>query len=145
LPSPACPCSCSTAQKLRCGIGFLPTFRGGAEVGFFHSVFLIPTTILGIVHGICNPMFLAQVAMFLGASFLGNLAHRLGMRSLVTFLAFVRSFCVGLYVGFFLDTCRLNSVERHKKQTHVNGCHTFLVKGELFLPRVWGHSKNMTC
>ncbi len=37
---------------LCCGIEFLSTILGGMQVRFFQSVFLIPTTILGIVHGI---------------------------------------------------------------------------------------------
>jgi hypothetical protein len=74
--------------------------------------------------------------MFLSASFLGNPAHGIGARSLVTFVAFVKSFHVGLCIGSFLGTYALNSLERQEKQTHVHGCHTFLVKVELILPRM---------
>ncbi len=42
------------------------------EVGFLVSVLLVPTLILCVVRGTCAPMFLSQVAMRLGASFLGN-------------------------------------------------------------------------
>ncbi len=115
------------------------------EVGFSHSIFLVPTTILGIVHGICTPMFLAEVAMFLGACFLGNLAHRVGARPLVTLVALVRSFLVGLCIGSFLSTYVLNSLKRQEKQMHVHRCHTFLMKVELILSHMWAHPMNVTC
>jgi hypothetical protein len=70
-------------KRLLCGIGFLSIFFGGAEVGFFCSVFLVPTTILIIVLGICASILLSHFAVLLGESFLGNLACRLGTRPLV--------------------------------------------------------------
>ncbi len=91
-------------QRVLCGIGFLSAFLGGAEIRFFSSVFLVPTTILGIVHGICAPMLLVEVTMLLDMSFLGNLASMLGTRPLVSLLALVRSLLVGLCFGFFLGT-----------------------------------------
>ncbi len=97
-------------ERLLCRIGFLGAFLGSAEVGFFTSVFLIPMTKLGIVCGICAPILLVEVAMLLGASFLGNHAHRPGTRPLVAFLALVRSLLVGLCISF-LGTYTLNSLE----------------------------------
>ncbi len=117
----------------------------GLEVGFFHSIFLKSTTILGIVSGKCAPIFLAQVAMLLGASFLGSPAHRIGARSLVTPFPLVRKFLNGLCIGSSLGTCTLNSLKRQEKQMHLHGFHTFLVKVKLVLPCVWAHPKNMTC
>jgi hypothetical protein len=54
------------------GIGFLIVFLSGVELEFLLSVFLIPTTIPGILHGVCTPMLFAQVAMLLKMDFLGN-------------------------------------------------------------------------
>jgi hypothetical protein len=139
---------CHLLAQLRegvlCGIGFLSTFLGSMEIGYFCSVFLVPTTIIGVVHGMRTPMLLAEVAMLLDASFLGNLARILGTRPLVSFLALVRMLLVGLCIGSFLGTYALNSLERHEKQTFVHGSHSFLVKVELILPQVWAHLKNMT-
>jgi hypothetical protein len=132
-------------ERLLCGIGFLSSFNGGKEIRFFRSIFLVFTTILAIVHGICAPMLLAEVAMHLGASFLGNLAHRLSTRLLVSILALVRSYLVGLCIGSFLGIIGLNSLERQEKQMHVHDCHVFLVKVELILPHMRAHPKNVTC
>ncbi len=79
------------------------------ELGFIRSIFLIPTTILGVVCAICTPMLLAEVAMLLGASFLRNLAHRLSTRPLVSLLTLVRSLLVGLRIESFFGTYALNS------------------------------------
>jgi hypothetical protein len=68
------------------GLGFL------VPLGFLVSVLLVPMTILCVVHGMCTPMFLAQVAMLLRTSFLGNFVSRLRTGSLVSFLVFRRSF-----------------------------------------------------
>ncbi len=54
------------SERLLRGIGFLSTFLGGAEIGFFRSVFLKTMTIAGIVCRVRAPMLLAKVAMFLG-------------------------------------------------------------------------------
>jgi hypothetical protein len=42
-----------------------------------------------VVHGICAPMLLAQVAMLLKADFLGNPGCRIGTRVFFSFLALV--------------------------------------------------------
>jgi hypothetical protein len=55
-------------------------------------------------------MFLAQGAMLLGISFLGNLVSRLRTGSLAPFLIFRRSLLGGLCIGFFLGTYVLNSL-----------------------------------
>jgi hypothetical protein len=51
------------------GIVFLTAFLGSTELGFLLFIFLIPTTILGIVHGVCNPMPLVQVSMLFEMDF----------------------------------------------------------------------------
>ena len=71
-------------KRLLHGIGSLGAFVGCPVVGFLLYVFLIPAPILGNVHGMCDTMLLAEVAVFLGAGFLGNKASRLGTRSLVS-------------------------------------------------------------
>jgi hypothetical protein len=119
-------------KRLLCRIGFLSAFLGGTEIGSYHSVFLIPTTILCDVCSIPTPMLLAEVTMLLGASFLGYFGCRLGTSSLVPFLAPVESFLGGLCIGSYLGTYALSSLKRHEKQMYVHGHHTFLVKVELF-------------
>ena len=69
------------------GIRFLSAFLGGAEIGFFSLVLLVPTAMLVFVCGMHAPMLLAEVAMLLCACFLGNLARILGTRPLASFLA----------------------------------------------------------
>jgi hypothetical protein len=129
-----------------CRIGFLSAPLGGAEIGFFRSVFLILMTIFRVVRSMRIPMFLAEVAMLLGANFLQDAGRRLSTRLLVSFLALVGSFLVGLCIGLFLCTYALNSLKRHKKQKDVyDGSHTFPMKFELVLPRKWAYLKNMTC
>jgi hypothetical protein len=115
------------------GLDFFTPFLDGAEVRFLCSIFCLPTTILGIVHGICTPMFLAQVAMLLDASFLGNLARKLGTRLLVSFLALEEILLIGLCGGSFLGTYVLNSLKKQEKQTHVHRSHNFLKKVDLIL------------
>jgi hypothetical protein len=131
-------------KRLSCGIGFLSTFLVGAEIGFLHPVFPILTTVSPIVCSMRAPMLLADVAMLLGASFLGDSGSdsSITTRLLVSFLALVGSFPAGLCVGLLLCTYTLYSLKRHKKQTHVYGSHTFLVKVELVLPRKW-HIRRM--
>jgi hypothetical protein len=73
-------------------------------------------------------MFLAEVAMLLSASFLGDSGHRLCTMSLVSFLALVGSFLARLCIGIFLRTYALYSLEKHKKQMHVHGSHIILMK-----------------
>ncbi len=121
LPSWACLFSCSTLQKNASWDQVFYAFLDGTEVGFFRAVFLVPMTTLGVVHGMCTPMLLAQVAMLLGTSFLGNPACRIGARSFVTLLALVQSFLVRLRIGSFLGTYTLNFLKRQEKQTYVHG------------------------
>jgi hypothetical protein len=89
-------------------------------------------------------MLLAEVAMLLGASFLGDSGRRLSTRSLDFFLALVGSFLVGLCVELFLCTYALYSLETHKKQMHVHESNSFLVKVEVVLSHKWAHPKNVT-
>jgi hypothetical protein len=86
------------------GTGFLGTFLVCTEVGFLHSVFCIPTTILGIVGVVHTSMLLAQVAMFLLMSLLGDSDGSFSTRSLVSLVALVRGFLVGLCIGSVLGT-----------------------------------------
>jgi hypothetical protein len=72
------------------GITFLSAFLSGAEIGFLLSLLFKPMTITSVVHAICAPMLLAQVAMLLEADLLGNPDHRLGTRVFLFFLAPVR-------------------------------------------------------
>jgi hypothetical protein len=71
---------------------------------------------------------LAEVAMLLGASFLGNLSRILGTRPLIFFLALVRRLLVGLCIGSFLVTYTLNSLDRQEKQIHAHGVIPFLCR-----------------
>jgi hypothetical protein len=80
-------------------------------------------------------MLLAEIAMLLGASFLRDSDRRLSNRLLVSLLALVGRFFAVLCIGLFLLTYTLYSLERHKKQIHVHGSHTFLMKVEVVLPR----------
>ena len=84
------------------GIDFLTAFLSGTKIGFLLSVFLIPTTIPGIVHGVHAPMPLAQVAKLLEMGFLGNPGHRLGTRRLLHFLPLVRSFLRRFQLGLLV-------------------------------------------
>ncbi len=75
----------------------MSAFLGGAEIGFLLSVLLEPTTIISIVHGICTPMLLAQVAVLLKMDFLGNPGRRICTRAFLPFLALV-----GRLLGFLI-------------------------------------------
>jgi hypothetical protein len=46
-------------EQLLRKIGFLTCLLDGAEVGFYRSVFFVPTAILGSVGSMRAPMFLA--------------------------------------------------------------------------------------
>jgi hypothetical protein len=52
------------------GMGFLSAFLSGAEIGFFHSVFLKTTAIMRIVHRARTPMLIARSRCFLVRAFL---------------------------------------------------------------------------
>jgi hypothetical protein len=121
-------------KKLPCRIGFLSAFLGSTEISFLRFVFLILMTVSCIVHSMRNPMLLAEVAMLLGASFLGDSDRSISARLLVSFCAFVGSFLAGLCAELFLRIYALYSLKRHKKQKYVHRSHTFLVKVELVLP-----------
>jgi hypothetical protein len=101
--------------------------------------------ISGIVHCAWALMILAKIAMFHVASFLRNSGRSISTTLLATFLLAVQSFLVWRSIGSVLVTYTLNSFERQEKQTHVHGSHTFLVKVELILSRVWAHWENVTC
>ena len=133
-------------ERLLRGIGILSAFLSGAEIGFFRSVFLETTAIASIVRRVRAPMFLAQVAMFLG-TYLFRDSGILSTRSLRTLLLAVRSFLVARRVGLagsFLPTYAFDGLERLKEQTDVGRRTTFLVKVVLVLPCVRTHSENVT-
>ena len=98
-------------ERLRSGLGFFLPFLAAQKLDLFHSAFLKPTTISGIVHRACAPMLLAKIAMFLGASFLRNSGHSASTRLLCTLSLAVQSFLVRRIIGSFLATCALNSLE----------------------------------
>jgi hypothetical protein len=148
-------------EGLLYGIGFLSAFLSGTEIGFFCSVFLETTAIVSIVHGVRAPMLLAEVAVFLGTSFLWDSGTVVSTRlqrtlfiavqrflvarsdgligSFLAALLAARSFLdarsVGL-TGYFLATYVLDCIKRQKERTHVHRSPTFLVKVELILPCV---------
>jgi hypothetical protein len=133
-------------ERVLRGIGFLSAFLGGAEIGFFRSVFLKTTAIASIVRRVCAPMLLAQVAMILG-TYLFRDSGTVSTRLLRTLLLDVRRFLVARRVGLvesFPATYALNSLERQKERTHIHGSTTFLVKVVLILPRLGRHSGNVT-
>ncbi len=135
-------------KRLLRGIGFLSAFLSGAEIRFFHSVHLETTSIASIVGCVHALMLLAQVAMFLGTSFLRDSGTVVSTRLLHTLLLAVRRFLVARRIGLFLSflsTYPLDSLERLKERTYIHGNTTFLVKVELILPHVGTHLKNVTC
>jgi hypothetical protein len=124
-------------------VGFLSTFLGSAEICFLLSVLVILTAISCIVHIVHAPMLLAEVAMLLSASVLGNSGCRFSTRLLLAILALGGSF-LGLCTGLLLGIYMLNSFKRRKKQMHVQQHHAFLVQIALVLPLKWTHSKHVT-
>ncbi len=129
-------------KRLFCRIGFLSAFLGIAEMGFLCPIIL--TTVSCVVRSMRTPMFLAEVPMLLGAYFIGDSDSTISTRLLVSFFALVGSFLARLCTGLFLHTYVLYSLKRHKKQMHVHGSHTFLMKVELVLSRKWAHLENVT-
>jgi hypothetical protein len=120
-------------------IGFLSAFLSGAEIGFFHSVFLETTAIASIVRRARAPMLLATVTAFLGTSFPRDIGAVVSTRLLRTLFIAVQRFLVARNdgpFGSFLATYALDCLERQKERTHVHRSPTFLVKVELILPRV---------
>ena len=96
------------------------TFISGTETGCFHSGFLKPMAISRIVHRVRAPMLLAKVAVFLGTSFLWDSGCSFSTRLLCTLFLAVQSFLIARSVGFlgsFLTTYALNSLERQKERT----------------------------
>jgi hypothetical protein len=90
------------------GICFLTAFLSVAEIGFLLSVFLKPTTITSVVHGIHAPMPLVQVAMLLETDLLGNPDLRLGTKMLLPFLALMRSFPGRFQLGLLMGADALD-------------------------------------
>ncbi len=87
-------------------------------------------------------MLFAKVAVFLGTYLLWDSGTMVSTRRLCTLFIAVQSFLIAKRVGFigpFLATYALDSLERQKERTHVHKSPTFLVKVVLILPRVGTH------
>ncbi len=125
------------------GIHFLTAFLSGAELGFFLSVLLIPTTFPGIVRGVRTPILLAQVAMLLKTNFLGNPGCRLGTRMLLPFLALVKSFFGRFQLGLLVGTDTFDCFQQCEEQMQVHWCHTLLVNIVLILPLDRAYAQHM--
>jgi hypothetical protein len=125
-------------------ITFLTDFLSGAEIRFFLSVLLKPTTITSVVHGIHTPMLLAQVAILLEANFLGPLDRSLGTRAFLPFLTLVSRllgrFQFSLLVGADVFDC----FQRSEKQAHVHRRHALLIHIVLVLPLERAHTQHMS-
>jgi hypothetical protein len=125
-------------------LGFFPPFLAAWKLAFSNLSFsyLQQCLLLCIVY---MPHSSCRGCNAMLCKFFGESGRRLSTRSLVSFLALVRSFLVGLCIGLFLCAYTLNSLKSHKKQTHVHGSHAFLVRVEVVLPCKWAHLKNVTC
>jgi hypothetical protein len=132
-------------KRLFCWIGFLTCLLGRVEIGFHHSIFLIPMSVLGSVSGMHTPMSLAKFAGLLETEFLGNLLCCSSTGPLVSGLALLRSFLAGLQMGFLWGTHALDSLERSLKRMHVHGSRPLFLQVVLILPLVWTHPENVTC
>ena len=82
-------------KRLFCWIGFLTCLLGGTEIGFCHSIILVPATVLGSMRSMRAPMFLAEFAGLLETDFLGNLLCGSSTGPLGSCLVLVRSFLAG--------------------------------------------------
>ena len=84
-------------------------------------------------------MLPAKVTVILGMSFLWVSGCSFSTRLLCTLFIAVQSFLVARsfsFLGSFLATYALDSLERQKEQKHVYRSITFLVKVVLILPQV---------
>ncbi len=128
------------------GLVFFPPFLAAQK-----SAFSVPSLskrcqsrVLCVVYvPLC---FLHRSQCFLVRTFFWD-SGTLSTRSLRTLLLAVRGFLVARRVGFvgsFLPTYALDSLERLKERTHIGRSTTFLVKVVLILPRVGTHLENVT-
>ncbi len=85
-------------KRLFC-LGLLTCLLGGREIGFHHSVLLVPAAIFGSVHSMCAPMFLAQLTGPLKMDFFVSLLRGSITGPLGSCLVLVRSFLVRLRMG----------------------------------------------
>ena len=102
------------------GLGFFPLFLAARKLDFLFRLSQTnkPTAITSIVHCERAPMLLAKVPMFLGTSFLWDYGAIVSTRSLCTLLLAARSFLLVRsirFLGSFLATCALDSLERQKE------------------------------
>jgi hypothetical protein len=126
-------------------IGFLTCLLGSPEFGFHHPIFLILAAILGSMHRMHAPMFLAQLARLLKTNFLVSLLCGTITGPLGSCLILVISFLARWRMGFLMGTYALDSFERSLKRTHVHGSHPLFLQVVLVLPLVQTHPENMTC
>ena len=101
-------------------VSFRLSQRRGNRI--FRSVFLKTTAIASIVRRVCDPMLLAEVAVFLGTSLLLDSGTVDSTRSLRTFLLAVRSFCIARSVGLFGSFCGHIRAQLPQEREGVNAC-----------------------
>jgi hypothetical protein len=142
--SPICPISCSTGWTTVSLDWISYLVLGSAEIGFHHSVFLVPAAIFGSVRSMRTPMILAQLAGPLKTDFLGSLLRGYSTGPLGSCLVLVRSFLTELCMGFLGGTHALNSLKRSLKRMNVHGGHALFLQVVLILPLVQTLSENVT-
>ncbi len=123
---------------------FLTAFLSGTEIGLLLSIFLEPTPLMCVVHGICASMLLAQVSMLFEANLLWHTDHSLGTRAFLPFLALVRRLLGRFQFALLVGTHVFNRLQRSEKQVHVHRSHTFLVEVVLVLPLDRAHTQHMS-
>ncbi len=91
----------------------------------------------------CSHVF-EEVAMLLSASFFEDFGHRLSTRSLVSFLALIGSFLVGLCIWSFLGTYALDSLRDIRNKRMSTGSY-LSCEGWTDPAMYVVHLKNVTC
>jgi hypothetical protein len=125
-------------------ITFLIALLSSAEIGFLLSVFFKPTTLTCVVHGICAPMLLAQVAMLLKANLLGHPNSSLGTRVFLPFLTLVRRLLRRFQLAHFVGADAFNRLQQSEKRAHVHWHHALLVHVVLVLPLKRAHTQHIS-
>ena len=114
------------------------------ETRFFSSVFLILTTFMSCVSGMCAPMFLTLVAILLRSDFLGNAGCWISTWPFFPFLVVEGNFLsLLLFLALLMGTYAFNSFQRSQKRAHVQRRHAILVEIVLVSPRKWTHTQHM--
>jgi hypothetical protein len=125
-------------------ITFLSAFLSGMKIRFLLSILFKPTTITSIVHGVCAPMLLAQVAMLLKADFLGNPDRGIGTRALHLFLTLVRRLLGRFQFALLVVADAFDCFQQSQKQAHVHRRHALLIHVVLVLPLEMAHMQYMS-